>query len=136
MALSDVEVVRRSLDAFERCGFPDVEELIEWLAEDVELRSAIVGGAEGNTYRGHDGVRQWARAVDEAFDELHMVAEDIRQVGGVVVGLGHVNVRGGASGLTLDVPVAWVLTVRDGKLATMHGYLDHGEAMEAAGASK
>ena len=132
MVLSDVEVVEHALAAFERRGFDDIEGLIEWLTEDVELRSAIVGGADGSVYRGHDGIREWARGVGEAFDELHLVARDVRAVGELVVGLGHVTARGGASGLELDVPIGWVLTVRDGRVARMHGYLDPEEALAAA----
>jgi ketosteroid isomerase-like protein len=135
MALSKVEIVERTLEAFARSGVPDVEELIGWLTEDVELRSAIVGGASGSTYHGHDGVRQWAREVDEAFDELRMLPHDFSEVGDLVVGLGHVQARGGASGLVLDVPIGWVLSIRDGKVASLHGYLDHAEALAAARAA-
>jgi ketosteroid isomerase-like protein len=132
MGLSNIEVVQRALAAFESTGFADIEPFVEWVTEDVELRSAIVGGAEGNVYCGHDGIRAWARQVSDALDELHLIAEDFREVGGFVVGLGHVKARGGASGLELDVPSGWVVEVRDGRVARMHGYLDHDSALEAA----
>jgi ketosteroid isomerase-like protein len=132
MTSSGVDVAKGVLAAFEQGGFPDVDGWIGWLAEDVELRSAIVGGAEGNTYHGHDEVRRWAREVDEALNDLHLYADEFREVGDRVVAIGHVSARGGGSGLELDVPIAWVLTVRDGKVATMHGYLDTEAALEAA----
>ena len=132
MELSNVEVVTRALAAFESTGFADIEPFIAWVTEDVELRSAIVGGAEGNVYRGHDGIREWAREVTDAFDDLHLIAEEFREVSDVVVGLGHVKARGGASRLELDVPSGWVVAVRDGRIAWMHGYLEHEAALEAA----
>ena len=132
MVLSKVEIAERTLEVFARSGVPDVEELLGWLTEDVELRSAIVGGASGSTYHGHDGVRQWAREVDEAFDELRMLPHEFSEVGDLVVALGHVQARGGASGLVLDVAIGWVVSVRNGKAATLHGYLDHAEALAAA----
>jgi hypothetical protein len=52
VALSNVEVVRRAVDSF---ADRDVDALSAWLTEDVELRSAIIGNAEGNVYRGHEG---------------------------------------------------------------------------------
>lgn len=132
MALSDVEVVEQTLAAFEANGFARIDPLLEWLADDVELRSAIVGGASGSTYHGHDGVRAWAREVDEAFDDLHLLPHEFQEVGGHVVGLGHVRARGGSSGVVLDVPIAWVLSVRDEKVTMLHGYLTHEAALEAA----
>jgi ketosteroid isomerase-like protein len=133
MALSDVEVVQRALEAFDASN---VDALLEWCTEDVEMRSAIVGGAEANVYRGHDGMRQWARERDEAFDEVVLSLHDASQIGGLVVALGRISARGAASGVMLDADSGWVVSVRDGRIATMHGYLDHESALEAARAGE
>jgi ketosteroid isomerase-like protein len=125
MSVGNVEIVRRALAAFERQGVRDIEALIPYVTEDVELRSAIIGGAEGNVYRGHDGIRRWAAEGAELFDELRLVADDERAVSAFVVALGFIHARGGASGLTLDSPTEWVITVRDGLIARLSGYLDH-----------
>lgn len=132
MTGSHVEIARRLWEAFDRSGFRGIDGWIGLLAEDVELHPAIVGGADGSTYRGHEGVRAWAREVDETLEDLHLRANEYREVGERVVAIGHVSARGGASGLELDVPIAWVLTIRDGRVATMHGYLDVAAALEAA----
>jgi ketosteroid isomerase-like protein len=133
MSESNVEIAQRLWGAFEQGGFRGIDAWIGLLAEDVELHPAIVGGADGSTYHGHDGVRAWAREVDETLEDLHLRADEYREVGGRVVAIGHVSARGGASGLELDVPIAWVLSIRDGRVATMHGYLDVAAALEAAG---
>jgi ketosteroid isomerase-like protein len=130
MSAEDEQIVRRALTAFEFRR--DLGPLLELVSEDVELRSAIIGGAEANVYRGHDGVRRWAREGEEAFEELALVAEDVRTVGDAVVALGFIHVRGGASGVAFDSPSGWVFGVRDGRIARMHGYLDHDQALEAA----
>ena len=50
MSQENVDVVRRSVEAF-----PDLEEMLSYVHPEGELHSAIVGGAEGNIYRGPDG---------------------------------------------------------------------------------
>jgi ketosteroid isomerase-like protein len=132
MGLSNVEIVRRALDAF--VG-RDPDALAEWCTEDVELRSAVIGTAEGNVYRGHDGLRDWAREGRELFAELQLIADDIREVGELVVMLGHIHARGGSSGVVLDSPSGWVVWMRDGRIAAMTGYLSHDEALAVADAA-
>ena len=129
MATSNIEVVRRTLEAFDE---QDVEASVAWTTEDVVVRSAVIGVAEGNVYRGHDGIRQWARERAETFDELRFVLEEAREVGDSVVALGHIHGRGEASGIVLDTPSGWVFSVRDGKIASMRGYLDRDAALDAA----
>lgn len=135
MAPGDVEIVQDLWEAFDRHGFGGVEQWVGLLSEDVELRSAIAGGAEGSVYRGHAGVRAWAHQVQEALNDLRLQADEYREVGERVVAIGHVSARGGASGLALDVPIAWVLAVRDGRVASLYGYLDVEEALADARAT-
>jgi hypothetical protein len=56
MSEENVEIVRHSVEAINR---GDVEAALSYTDPDGELYSAIVGGAEGNVYRGHDGFRRW-----------------------------------------------------------------------------
>jgi ketosteroid isomerase-like protein len=133
MALSNSEVVRSALAAFDQ---QDIETLLEWCTEDVEMRSAIVGGAEANVYRGHDGMRQWQRERDEAFDEIALSLHETHEIGDLVVALGHLHARGAASGVSLDAESGWVVSVRDGRIASLHGYLDHESALAAARAGE
>jgi hypothetical protein len=52
MSEENVEIARRTVAAFSQ---GDVERLLSYIDPEGELHSAIVGGAEGSTYRGHDG---------------------------------------------------------------------------------
>ena len=48
---------------------------------EVELHSAIVGGAEGSVYRGHPGVRKWYADSFESFEELSNEWSEFRDLG-------------------------------------------------------
>jgi ketosteroid isomerase-like protein len=129
VALSNLDVVRRMLETFDG---RDPERLIAWACEDIELRTAIIGGIEGNAYRGHDGVRAWARERDEMFDDIKFRFDEILEIGDLVVVLGSIHARGHTSGLVLDSPSGWVVSVSGERIATLHGYMGHDKALAAA----
>jgi hypothetical protein len=51
MSQENVAIVQRALEA---TNSADIEEVLTYIDSDGELHSAIIGGAEGNVYRGHD----------------------------------------------------------------------------------
>jgi uncharacterized protein len=130
MSEENVEIVRRFLDAYPR---GDVEELLSYIDPEAELHSAIVGGAEGNVYRGHEGFRKWYADSSESFEELRGEWSEFRDLGDRVLALGAVKARGRESGVELDSPMGWVITVRRGKAVKAEGFLSRAEALEAAG---
>ena len=130
MSEENVEVVRRSVEAF-TAG--DVETMLAYADPDGELHSAIIGGAEGRVYRGHDGLRQWFADSMESFEELRTELTEFRDLGDRVVAFGHTHARGRESGLELDTETGWVFTVRKGKFVRAEGFLSRAEALEAAG---
>ena len=130
MSQENVEVVRRAFDAW---AHRDVEAFLRVVDPAVEVQSAIIGGAEGNTYRGHQGVREWMAESDAAFEELRVEREEYRDAGDLVLNLCHLYARGSESGVELDAPLAWLCTLRGGKIVRAQGYFDLHEALEAAG---
>jgi hypothetical protein len=54
MSEENVEICKRAFRVFERL---DVEAGLEYLDPEIVFQSAIVSSAEGNSYRGHDGLR-------------------------------------------------------------------------------
>jgi ketosteroid isomerase-like protein len=133
MSQENVEVVRRSVEAF-TAG--DVETMLAHADPDGELHSAIIGGAEGRVYRGHNGLRQWFADSMESFEELRTELTEFRDLGDRVVAFGHIHARGRESGLELDTETGWVFTVRKGKFVRAEGFLSRTEALEAAGLSE
>jgi len=130
MSQEDVEMVRRALEAFPR---GDMEEMLSFMDPEGELHSAIVGGAEGNVYRGHEGFRRWYADSFESFEELQNEWTEFRDLGNRVLVFGHVHARGRESGVEVDSPMGWVFTVRRGKLLRAEGFLNRDDALEAAG---
>jgi ketosteroid isomerase-like protein len=130
MSQKNVEIVRQGFEAY---GRRDVDGFLSYLDPEFELRSAIVGGAEGKVYRGHDGVRRWLADSDESFDQLRIDPNEFRDLGDRILVLGRIRARGRKSGLKLDSPTGWVCTVRDGKLVKAEGFLSRPDALTAAG---
>jgi ketosteroid isomerase-like protein len=130
MSQDNVDVVRRSFDAIGRW---DTEELLELYDPDIEFLPLTGTRVETGGYVGHDGVRAYFEEVGEIWDELRPRADDVRTVDDRVVVLGGCAVRGRGSGAVSDSPMAWVLTVRDGKVTRHHGYASRAEALDAVG---
>jgi ketosteroid isomerase-like protein len=110
--------------------------MLAYIDPEGELHSAIVGGAEGKVYRGHDGFRKWLADSFESFEELRIEWTEYRDLGDRVIAFGHIHARGRESGLELDSPTGWVFTVRGGKVVKGEGFLTRAEALEAAGLSE
>jgi ketosteroid isomerase-like protein len=88
---------------------------------------------ESGGYTGHAGVRAYFDEIAEVWEELRPHAEDVRTIGDHVVALGGCAVSGRGSCARSDNPMAWVITVRDGKVTRHRGYRTGGEALEAVG---
>jgi|SRR3954447_8195843 len=130
MSQENVEIVRKSVDAVNR---GDIEEVLAFIGTDAELHSAIVGGAEGNVYRGHDGFRKWFAESTASFEQLDTQLTEFRAVDDRVIAFGRIYARGRGSGLELDSETGWVFTLRDGKVLKAEGFLSRANALEAAG---
>jgi ketosteroid isomerase-like protein len=134
MSQENVEVCRR---VFEALGtHRDTDAALPYLDPEIELRSAIVGGAEGNTYRGHDGIRRWMDESDATWAELRLETEELRDLGDDVLLIGQMHARGRGSGIEIDSPIAWLCSVRSRRIVRSRGFLDPEKALEAAGLSE
>jgi ketosteroid isomerase-like protein len=133
MTPDNVAVVRQS---FKAIGSRDIDGLIELYAPDVEFLPLTGTRVESGGYIGHAGVRAYFEEVGEVWDEMRPHADDVRTVGDQVVVLGGCLVRGRGSGALSDAPMAWVITVRDGKVTSHRGYRTREEALEAVGLSE
>lgn len=130
MADEKVAIVERSFDAI---GQGNVASLLELYAPEVHFLPLTGTQVESGGYRGHDGVRDYFVEAASVWDEIRPYATDVRTVGDKVVVLGGCAVRGKASEVETDSPMAWVVTVRDGQIASHRGYRTNDEALEAAG---
>ena len=55
-------------------------------------------------YRGHEGVRQLMRDIDDTLAEIHVEFSDVRDLGDQVLAVGRLHTRGKASGVASEAP--------------------------------
>jgi ketosteroid isomerase-like protein len=135
MSQENVEVVLRIHRAVVR---DDVEGLLAEVHPSGEYRAAIQQAMEGEdgVIRGHEGMRRWLRDLHDLYEEFESEVVDIRDVGDQVAVAFVVRGKGSGSGITLEQPLAQVVTVRDGKAIEVRDYFSHEEALHAVGLSE
>ena len=130
MSQENVEIVK---DAFAAITRSDLNRLLSLTDPEVEFHS-LIAEAEGQTYQGHDGVREWWEQVKGSLGGLRFEAEAIRSEGDWAVIKVLVTSRMG------DVAVPqrmWQTTrARNGKAIWWGIYRTEAEALEAAGLSE
>jgi ketosteroid isomerase-like protein len=130
------EIERRIRAAIEAFSRRDVEGILEGNHPDVVYQTAIAA-TEGDAgiYRGHDGVRQWCRDLDEMVDGLEGELKELHDVGdGRYLGAGRFRGRGKGSGAEFDAPMAWVYVIdEEGLLRRYEAYFDRRQALDSVG---
>jgi ketosteroid isomerase-like protein len=132
MSQENVEIVERAIavygrrdEALERSLFdPEIE---TW--ESSELPGEFVGKGYDNLVRGRETVL-------DSFEEWSLEAERFFDLGDRVLVFTRFRARGKSSGLTLDAPMAHLLTVRGRRVVKWCLFGDRGEALEAVGLSE
>jgi ketosteroid isomerase-like protein len=128
VSLENVEIAKRSVDAFNR---RDVEALLELGTPDSVLSSQLLDASAD--FRGREGIERFYAMLSESWEEFHSVVDEYRDLGDRVLLLGRNTARGKGSGVTVEAPTAAVLDFRDGKVSRIRLYLDQSEALRAAG---
>ncbi len=123
------ELARRGIDAYNR---GDIEAVLEQLDEEVEVYTPPELPNAG-TYHGHDGFLQWLAQWSEAWDEFRLELEGIDFVGEhyEVVTVRQFG-RGAGSGVEVEMRIAQLYEVHDGKATRLHYYHDRDVALAAA----
>ncbi len=133
MSGQNVEVVRAMVDNW-NAGVRSV--LTEYLDPAVELESPF-SSLSGEPYRGHAGIEQWVRDVDEQFADWRIDVADVREIGSQVIQIGTVRGRGRASSVPIQLPFAMVIHFgHDDRITRARIYLDVNEALEDVGLAK
>jgi ketosteroid isomerase-like protein len=124
-------VVTQVTDAINRGDF-DV--LDEFATPDFEWVAGLGGAVEGGSYRGREGLETFFRELLDTWQEApRVVPSEFRDFGDHVLVLGRIEARGRGSGVPVDAPYGLIIDFRGGKLSRMRAFLDHGEALRAAG---
>jgi ketosteroid isomerase-like protein len=128
MSRENIEIMRQSLDAFNRHDVKALAELCSPNAELVTLRAAM----EGTSYRGPDAWLTAFRDFDESWEDLHFDVEEFREGRDSVLGLGVLRGRGRGSGVEVEMSLAYLVRFENGLIRSFRTYSDRAEALEAA----
>ena len=127
-----VEILRALIDHW-NAGNRDLTTIGAYFDPAIELESPFSSIA-GEPYRGHAGIEQWARDVDEQFAEWRITLGDIRVIPDAVLATSQIHARGRASGVLVDFPATAIAYFSSNHLMTgARIYLEVGEALKAVG---
>jgi ketosteroid isomerase-like protein len=131
MSQENVEVVREGWDAWLRGDLP---RLFGFFDADVVWDTSHFRDWPESAYHGRPGVERFLGEWLAVWDEYEMRLDDlIVAADGRVVSLIHHCGKGRESGLALDMEMAQIATLRDGKITRLDNYDDRAEALEAVG---
>lgn len=125
-----MRVVRCAFDYFNRTGSLPAAVFDR---DAVTNQAAEVLGTVG-TFRGHEGWLELMAEVREAFDSVRL--EPLRLVGvppDRMVVFVRLSARGRGSGLSVDTPIAIVVTIRRGRAGRLDIYREPPDAVAAVG---
>ena len=132
MSADNVEIIRRGYELF---ASGDVTAVAELFAPDAEIGDGGglgIAGTVSGTRRGAEGYMASVADALDAFDDYRNEVEEYIDVGDAVVASVRVRGRGKASGAPLDIHLAHLWTLRDGKVIRGEVYRSVEEALEAA----
>jgi len=132
MSQENIDVFRTGLEAYNRRDIDAFLETFDPMAEIHPLTLAMFGRKE-TVYRGHEGIREFIRDVDEVLPGIHVEPLEFRDLGEQIVATGRLHARGRASGAEVESPIAWLVEFRAVRVIRMTDYLDPKDALEAAG---
>ena len=128
MSQESVEVVRRFVE--DTSNTRDVP----WELVDPDVVYVIDPPAWlAGTYRGHSGLKDVLTRTWDVYDEYRFEVDEFIDAGDSVVVLGAAHVRGALSGAPAVQAGGAVYRVCGGLIVTVTVYLDHDQALEAAG---
>lgn len=105
-----------------------------FLSQDVELDVSEL--LDGRVLRGREAVQAYLDSLrTDVWQELTMNIEEIAEERDVLVTLVRLQGVGRGSGVPVDLPAAWVSTLRDGRVASARFTLDREGALEAVGSA-
>jgi ketosteroid isomerase-like protein len=132
MSQENIEALQRAVEANNR---GDYEALLDEFDPDIEWHGifGVMFGGEATVVRGRDGLLGYLRDLDEGFSVRDVRLSDFRDLGDRILVLGHVRGRGRESGIEFDSPYGALAEFKNGKCVKYSDYLDHGQALEAAG---
>ena|SRR5215207_8828765 len=131
MSQENVEVVRAGWEAWIRGDLPG---LFRQFDPNVVWDTSHFHDWPESTYHGIEGVERFLSEWRDVWDGLEIDVEDVRAApDGRVLSLILQRGKRRSSGLAMEMEMAQVATLRNGKVTRFDNYEDRTEALEAAG---
>jgi uncharacterized protein len=132
MSQADIETIRAGYDAVNR---GDWDSAFRAAHPDFEWKTADQVPLAG-TYRGPEEVRQFFEDQRKAFDEVLFEPEQFFERGDRIVVFVQGRLRPRGSSAMVEMRIAHLWTMRDGKAARCEAFPAREEALEAVGLSE
>jgi len=132
MSQENVEIVR---DAYARYNAGERTPELSFWHPDAEYHAARED-PDSAVHRGIDAIRRQFASWHEAYPDLRVDVLDAEANGDQVLLWVRFVGHGAASGIPLEMELAHLYTMRDGKAAKVVEYMDRNEALEAVGLSE
>jgi hypothetical protein len=129
MSQQNVELYRQGIDAFNR---RDLEAFLALADPDVIGISRVLA-IEGGSYRGHEGAREWWKALLDVFPDFTIEVVSVRDAGPRTVAALCNRAHGEGSAAALEDLVWQVSEWRDGRVVRWEIHSSEQDALEAAG---
>ncbi len=133
MSQENVEVANKVVDAFNR---RDVEGFLRSLHRTSSGSQRWPGLSSAAATEAATGIEKYLVDIGHAWEEYRVLAEEFRDLDDRVVMLGRIEGRGRGSRAWIDSPTGTIFEFLNGKMSRVRTYLDHGEALRAAGLTK
>jgi len=131
MPQEEVDIV---LDQYAATNERDFPRAMSHYAEDVELIVHPDASLERGTFRGREAVGGWFGNWFRSFEPgFRFDVTEARDLGGVVLLVASHHARGRTSGAEVHGQVAYLYTVREGRIVRAEFYPDRATALKAAG---
>ncbi len=130
MSQENAAIVHEALAAMAR---RDLDALLRLFDPEIEYLPLTHSEVEGRGFHGHAGVRAYFAEAGELWHEMYPVADSSMTNGDDVVVIGSCVFRGRGSEIDTRMPMAWVFTVRDGRIVRYRGFSTTAAALTAAG---
>ena len=125
----NVQVATRAIEAF---NGTDVEAFASLTTPDFQWSPSMVA-IEGTIFHGREGIKSYFRSLGGAWQRFHIHRDRFRTGEDLVVMLGRLEGLGVGSGVPVNSQLGMVFDFRAGLISRIRGFLDHAEALEAAG---
>jgi ketosteroid isomerase-like protein len=129
MSEENVDIAGQAISAF---NTTDVDRFAGLTTPDFAWSPSMVA-VEGEAFLGREGIETYFGRLDDAWEKFHVRPDSFREAADVVVMLGRLEGRGKSSGVPVASSLGMVFDFREGAISRIRGYLDHGEALRAAG---